>query len=51
MDGANELTAAMDVHARLVSLAGVGHDDMLGSGERLWNVVKDFLDSPGWPLG
>ncbi len=43
---ANELTKAMDGHARLVSLAGVGHNDMLSSGGRLWNVVKDFLSSP-----
>jgi pimeloyl-ACP methyl ester carboxylesterase len=40
---ANELTKAMGGHARLVSLAGVGHNDMLSSGERLWDVVKDFL--------
>jgi len=43
---ANELTKAMGGHARLVSLPGVGHNDMLGSGERLWSVVKDFLSSP-----
>jgi len=43
---ANELTKAMEGHARLVSLADVGHNDMLRSGERLWNVVKDFLNSP-----
>ena len=43
---ANELTKAMRGHARLVSLPGVGHNDMLCSGERLWNVVKDFLNSP-----
>jgi hypothetical protein len=43
---ANELTKAMEGHARLVSLAGVCHNDMLRSGERLWNVVKDFLNSP-----
>jgi uncharacterized protein len=42
---ANELTKAMGGHARLVSLPGVGHNDMLRSGERLWNVVKDFLNS------
>jgi uncharacterized protein len=42
---ANELTKAMGGHARLVSLPGVGHNDMLGSGERLWNVVKDFLNA------
>ena len=44
---ANEMTKAMGGHARLVSLPGVGHNDMLHSGERLWNVVKDFLNSPG----
>ena len=43
---ANELTKAMGGHARLVSLPGVGHNDMLRSGEKLWNVVKDFLNSP-----
>ena len=42
---ANELTKAMEGHVRLVSLTGVGHNDMLRSGERLWNVVKDFLNS------
>jgi pimeloyl-ACP methyl ester carboxylesterase len=40
---ADELTRAMGSHARLVSLAGVGHNDLLGSGEKLWNVVQDFL--------
>ncbi len=43
---ANELTKAMRGYARLVSLPGVGHNDMLGSGEKLWHVVKDFLNSP-----
>ncbi len=43
---ANELTKAMGGHARLVSLPGVGHNNPLNSGERLWNVVKDFLNSP-----
>jgi hypothetical protein len=43
---ATELTKAMSGHARLVSLAGVGHNDLLGSGEKLWDVVKDFVDSP-----
>ena len=42
---ANELIKTMGGHARLVSLAGVGHNDMLSSGERLWDVVKDFLNS------
>ncbi len=42
---ANELTKAMGGHAQLVSLPGVGHNNMLRSGERLWNVVKDFLNS------
>jgi len=42
---ASELAKAMRGHARLVSLPGVGHNDMLRSGERLWNVVKDFLNS------
>jgi uncharacterized protein len=44
---ANELTKAMGGHARMVSLPGVGHNNMLSSGERLWNVVKDFLGPPG----
>ena len=43
---ANELTKAMGSHARLVSLPGVGHNGMLHSGNRLWNVVRDFLNSP-----
>jgi len=43
---ANELTKAMGRRARLVSLPGVGHNDMLGSGDRLWNIVIDFLKSP-----
>jgi pimeloyl-ACP methyl ester carboxylesterase len=42
---ADELTKAMGGRARLVSLPGVGHNDMLRSGERLWNVVKEFLNS------
>jgi uncharacterized protein len=48
---ANELTKAMAGHTRLVSLPGVGHNDMLGSGERLWSVVKDFLSSPARTSG
>jgi pimeloyl-ACP methyl ester carboxylesterase len=43
---ASELTKAMGSHARLVSLSGVGHNNMLGSGSRLWSVVMDFLKSP-----
>ena len=43
---ANELTKALGSHARLVSLPGVGHNNMLGSGDRLWSVVQDFLRSP-----
>ena len=42
---ANELTNAMGGDARLLSLPGVGHNDMLRAGETLWNVVKDFLNS------
>jgi uncharacterized protein len=42
---ADELTKAMGGHGRLVSLSGVGHNNMLRSGESLWNVVKDFLNS------
>jgi uncharacterized protein len=41
---ANKMTKAMGGHARLVSLPGVGHNDMLGSGERLWHIVNDFLE-------
>jgi uncharacterized protein len=48
---ATELTKAMGGHARLVSLPGVGHNDMLAARERLWNVVKDFLDSPANATG
>jgi uncharacterized protein len=48
---ANELTKAMGTHARLVSLPGVGHNDMLNSGEPLWNVMKDFLNSPASASG
>jgi uncharacterized protein len=40
---ANKLTKAMGSHARLVTLSGVGHNGMLGSGDRLWDVVLDFL--------
>jgi uncharacterized protein len=43
---ANELAKAMGSRARLISLPGVGHNGMLNSGDRLWNVVKDFLNSP-----
>jgi len=43
---ANELTKAMGNHARLINLPGVGHNGMLNSGDRLWNVVEDFLNSP-----
>lgn len=42
---AHKMTKAMGGHAGLVSLPGVGHNDMLRSGERLWNVVKDFLNA------
>jgi pimeloyl-ACP methyl ester carboxylesterase len=42
---ADELTKAIGGRARLVSLPGVGHNDMLRSGERLLNVVKEFLNS------
>jgi uncharacterized protein len=42
---ANELTKAMGSHARQVNLSGVGHNDMFSSGDRLWNVVADFLKS------
>jgi hypothetical protein len=43
---ADELTKAMGGHARQVNLSGVGHNDMLSSGDRLWDVVTDFLESP-----
>jgi uncharacterized protein len=43
---ANELTKAMGRHARLIDLSGVGHNDMLITGDRLWDVVIDFLKSP-----
>lgn len=43
---AHKLAKAMGSSARLVSLPGVGHNDMLNSGERLWSAVQDFLNSP-----
>jgi pimeloyl-ACP methyl ester carboxylesterase len=43
---ANELKKAMGRRARQVNLSGVGHNDMLNSGDRLWDVVTDFLESP-----
>jgi uncharacterized protein len=46
---ARELTNAIGSHARLISLPGVGHNGMLHSGDRLWNVVQDFLSSPAGP--
>jgi hypothetical protein len=33
------------IHAREVSLPGVGHNDMLNSGGRLCNFRQDFLKS------
>lgn len=43
---ANELTKVMGRHARQVNLSGVGHNNLLISGDRLWDVVTDFLKSP-----
>jgi uncharacterized protein len=43
---ANQLTTAMGTRARLVNLSGVGHNDMLNTGDRLWDIVIDFLKSP-----
>jgi len=43
---ANEMTKAMGSHARQVNLSGVGHNDMLNTGDRLWDIVIDFLKSP-----
>ena len=43
---ANKLTKAMGRNARPVNLAGVGHNDMLITGDRLWDIVIDFLESP-----
>jgi len=40
-----ELTKAMRGRARLISLPGVGHNNMLGSGPKLWDAVTDFLNS------
>jgi pimeloyl-ACP methyl ester carboxylesterase len=42
---AKKLTKAMGRNARLVSLSGVGHNDMLIAGDRLWDIVIDFLKS------
>jgi pimeloyl-ACP methyl ester carboxylesterase len=44
---ANELTKSMGSRARQVNLSGVGHNDLPSSGDRLWNVVTEFLKSPG----
>ena len=46
---ADELTKVMGGRARQVNLSGVGHNDMLGSGVRLWDVVTDFLKSAASP--
>jgi pimeloyl-ACP methyl ester carboxylesterase len=43
---ANNLTKAMGRRARLVNLSGVGHNNMLIAGDRLWDIVIDFLKSP-----
>lgn len=43
---ANKLTKAMGRRARPVSLSGVGHNNMLIAGDRLWDIVIDFLKSP-----
>jgi len=43
---ANKLTKAMGRRARLVSLSGVGHNNMLIAGDRLWDIVIDFLKFP-----
>jgi uncharacterized protein len=43
---ANELSRAMGERARQVNLPGVGHNDMLVSGERLWTAVTDFVRDP-----
>jgi uncharacterized protein len=46
---ANKLTKAMGRNARQVNLAGVGHNDMLITGDRLWDIVIAFLKSSGGP--
>lgn len=43
---ADELTKAMGGHARLVSLPGVGHNNLMRAGPALWDVVQDFLRYP-----
>jgi pimeloyl-ACP methyl ester carboxylesterase len=43
---ANNLTRAMGRRARLINLSGVGHNNMLIAGDRLWDIVIDFLNSP-----
>jgi len=43
---ASELTKALGRQARLVSLSGVGHNNLLIAGRRLWDPVRDFLASP-----
>ena len=48
---ATDLAKAIGGHARLVSLPGVGHNNILGAGEPLWNVVSDFLNPPASASG
>lgn len=43
---ADELTRSMGRRARQVDLPGVGHNDLPTSGDGLWDVVTDFLNSP-----
>jgi pimeloyl-ACP methyl ester carboxylesterase len=43
---ADELTSAIGGPARRVDLPGVGHNNLLNSGDRLWAAVTSFLDAP-----
>jgi uncharacterized protein len=43
---ATELATALGGRVRRVDLPGVGHNDLLRSGERLWTPVIDFLRDP-----
>jgi hypothetical protein len=43
---ADKLTKSIGGRAQQVNLLGVGHNDMLGAGDRLWDAVTEFLNSP-----
>ncbi len=43
---ATELAQAMGGRVRQLCLPDIGHNDLLSSGDRLWDAVADFLKSP-----